>query len=184
MVKVIPYKLIRSVRKTVSIHVEPDGSVVVRAPLTTGKTFIDQFVAAKSDWIQKSAEKMRERHENRKELSLSEEQIKELKTRATAYLSQRSAYFADIMGVSYRGIKVNSANTRWGSCNSKGEINYTYRLILAPRDLVDYVVVHELAHLKEMNHSKKFWSLVSRVLPNYKQLQKQLTDWQRTMRIV
>ena len=180
----IAYKLIRSVRKSVSIHVEPDGSVVVRAPLTTGKDFIDSFVNSKSDWIQKTVEKMKLRSENRQDLALNANDVSRLKTQATAYLTERTDYFAEIMGVKYKKLRVNSANTRWGSCNSKGEINYTFRLILAPRDLVDYVVVHELAHLKEMNHSKKFWSIVSTVLPHYKQLQKQLTDWQRSMRIV
>ncbi len=178
------YKLIRSVRKSVSIHVEADGSVVVRAPLTTGKPFIDSFVASKSVWIQNSIDKMQKRQEDRKVLSLSDDQIKVYKAMARVYLTERSEYFAGLMGVRYKQLKINSANTRWGSCNSKGEINYTYRLILAPKNLVDYVVVHELAHLKEMNHSKKFWSIVSHVMPDYKQRQKLLNDWQRTMKIV
>ena len=157
---------------------------MVRAPVKTSKVFIDSFVASKSDWIQKSIDKMEKRQENRKELSLSDDQIKAYKVMASAYLTERSEYFAKQMGVRYKQLKINSANTRWGSCNSKGEINFTYRLILAPKELVDYVVVHELAHLKEMNHSKKFWSVVSHVLPDYKQKQKLLNDWQRTMRIV
>lgn len=177
------YKLIRSVRKSVSIHVEPDGSVVVRAPLTTGKGFIDSFVASKSEWIRNSIDKMKTRQENRMELALSEVQIRQFKAMASTYLTERTEYFAQIMGVRYKQLKINSANTRWGSCNSKGDINYTYRLILAPKDLVDYVVVHELAHLKEMNHSKKFWSVVAKVLPDYKKKQQLLTDWQRTMKI-
>ena len=178
------YKLIRSVRKSVSIHVEADGDVVVRAPVKTSKVFIDSFVASKSDWIQKSIDKMHKRQEDRKELSLSDDQIKAHKVMASEYLAERSEYFAKLMSVRYKQLKINSANTRWGSCNSKGEINFTYRLILAPKDLVDYVVVHELAHLKEMNHSKKFWSIVSHVMPDYKQRQKLLNDWQRTIKIV
>ncbi len=180
----IAYKLIRSVRKTVSIHVETDGSVVVRAPLTTGKGFIDSFVSSKEDWIKKSVDKMQTRQENRTELALSAQQINELKVLAKSYLTARTEYFAGVMGLHYKQLKINSAHTRWGSCNSKGEINYTYRLILAPKDLVDYVVVHELAHLKEMNHSKKFWSVVAGVLPDYKLRQKQLTEWQRSMKLI
>lgn len=81
------------------------------------------------------------------------------------------------MGVQYEKVKVNSAKTRWGSCNSRENINFTYRLIFAPEDVIDYVVVHELAHLKEMNHSHRFWSAVEEIMPDYREQRRRLKEF-------
>lgn len=72
-------------------------------------------------------------------------------------------------GFEYNNIAIRDQSTRWGSCSSKKNLNFNWRLIFAPEDILDYVIVHELCHLKEMNHSKKFWDLVGSIAPNYKQ---------------
>ncbi len=88
---------------------------------------------------------------------------------ALEHISQRVEYYAQLLGLKYRSIKVNCAKTRWGSCGHSGALNFTWRLIMAPPRVVDYVVVHELTHLKHMNHSSRFWNEVRRIVPDYKQ---------------
>jgi predicted metal-dependent hydrolase len=90
------------------------------------------------------------------------------KAQALVYITQRVEYFGRLHGLKYASIKVNSATTRWGSCGYKDTLNFTWRLIMAPLRVVDYVVVHELMHLKQKNHSKAFWAEVARIVPDYK----------------
>ena len=122
---------------------------------------------------------------------LSSVQIKEICIKlyrqiAKAHLSERTAKYAAQMGVKPSTVRINSAKTRWGSCSSKQSINFSWRLIMTDNDVIDYVVVHELAHIIQMNHSKKFWTIVANALPDYreridklKKLQKKLMteDW-------
>jgi predicted metal-dependent hydrolase len=93
---------------------------------------------------------------------------------AKGYIQDRIREFAPIMGVSPAAIKINGAKTRWGSCSGKNSVNFSWRLIVAPRELVDYVVVHELAHIKAHDHSPRFWAQVEQVLPDYKTLRRRL----------
>jgi len=91
------------------------------------------------------------------------------RAQALDHITQRVGYWAQITGLKYRSIRINSATTRWGSCGYKDGLNFTWRLIMAPARVVDYVVIHELMHLKQKNHSKKFWAEVAKVMPNYKE---------------
>lgn len=89
------------------------------------------------------------------------------KQRALEFLQERVKFYADQAGLRYSRVKINSAKYRWGSCNTKGMLNFSWRIILAPVEAADYVVVHELAHLAQHNHSKKFWDKVASMLPRY-----------------
>lgn len=91
------------------------------------------------------------------------------RSQALEYITQRVEYYAQLTGLKYRSIRVNEATTRWGSCGYRDTLNFTWRLIMAPARVVDYVVIHELMHLKQMNHSRKFWAEVSHMIPDYKQ---------------
>ena len=91
------------------------------------------------------------------------------KIQAFDYINQKTGYYAQMQGLKYGSIKVNDAKTRWGSCGYKDTLNFTWRLIMAPKRVVDYVIVHELMHLKQKNHSEKFWSEVAKIIPDYKQ---------------
>ena len=88
----------------------------------------------------------------------------------------RAAYYAPLIGVTYGRITIRNQTSRWGSCSSKGNLNFNWRLIFAPEEVVDYIVVHELAHRKEMNHSRAFYNVVASVLPDYKVQEKWLKE--------
>lgn len=172
-------RIIRSSRRTLSLQVKNDGQVIVRAPRHVTLQEIAAFVRKNSAWLHKHLEKVRKE----KELNaaspvqpLTMDDIQKLADEALRVIPGRVAHFAPLVGVTYGRITVRNQRTRWGSCSSKGNLNFNCLLMLAPPDILDYVVVHELCHRKEMNHSPKFWAEVAKVIPDYKERQK----WLRT----
>ena len=159
------YNVVYSVRKTVSISVDK-SRITVKAPIGTDKETIEKILVKHTRWIQKNIEHQKKKEELYRQLTPDE--IKKIRKDARIYFAERTRYFADIMGLKYGRITITSAQKRFGSCSSKGNISYSYRLMLYPEAAREYVVVHELAHLKEMNHSKRFYDIVSGVLPDYK----------------
>ena len=161
----ISYHWIRSRRKTIAIQIDRNGQVILRTPYGITKRQAEKFLDEKKDWILKNIRQV----ENRKtdQIMISEEQRREGIERAKRIFPERTAYFALRMGVDYGRITIREQKTRWGSCSSKGNLNFNWKLILAPPEVLDYVVVHELCHLKEMNHSKAFWDEVGKVMPEY-----------------
>ncbi|MCL2051866.1 MAG: M48 family metallopeptidase [Lachnospiraceae bacterium] len=107
--------------------------------------------------------------------------IKIYRTLAKKHLTAKTSDFAELMSLKPSAVKINSAKTRWGSCSSKKNINFSWRLIMASDEVIDYVVVHELAHIKEMNHSERFWAVVEGVLPDFKKRKKQLRELQKKL---
>ena len=175
-------KLIRSRRKTLVIEITPDAKVVVRAPLKVPVTEINRFIGEKADWIDKHIKMMEKRKEERTSADrqpLSKQEIKLLTTKAKRILPERVRYYAEIMGVEYGRITIRMQKSRWGSCSSKKNLNFNCLLMLTPQEIIDYVVVHELCHLKEMNHSPRFWAEVEKVLPDYKERRKWLRDHEK-----
>lgn len=158
------YRLVRSDRRTLVITVSREGEVVVRAPRRMPLRDIEAFIQKNECWIKKHLEKA----EKNKRPPLSEEEIKALKKRAKDLLPRLTAVWAERMGIEYGTVKITSAKKRFGSCNSKGNICYSYRLLQFPTEAIEYTVVHELAHRLEMNHGKRFYSIVARYLPDYK----------------
>ena len=161
------YKIVYSDRKTLSLQVTRLGEVVVKAPRRIAKTRIEAFATAHTDWIEKKLCEVKGRLEKYPEPS--ENEYRELISLAKSTIPSRVEYFAKIMGVSPQKISINRAKTRFGSCSSKGNLNFSCRVMRYPPDAIDYVVVHELAHLTHFNHSKSFWALVEKVLPDYKE---------------
>lgn len=159
------YEIIRSKRRTVSLQVRCDGSVLVRAPLRTSEKAIDEFVIKHENWIKSKQKIAKNRHIPE---DFSENEVKELKSKLKEIITPILEKYSKIMGVEPIKISINSAKTRFGSCSSKKTLNFSYRLALYPYEAIEYVCVHELAHLKEMNHSKKFWQIVASILPDYK----------------
>lgn len=162
-------KIIRSNRKTVSIQVNQDLSITVRAPQRVTQKEIKRILEKNDSWIQKHIEMLREKQAEAEDVKkLTAEEIKTLAEQALKLIPQRVEYFARQVGVTYGRITIRNQKTRWGSCSSKGNLNFNCLLMLAPKEILDYVVVHELCHRKEMNHSKAFWDEVAKILPDYK----------------
>ena len=169
-------RIIRTARKTISLSLDENLDVLVRAPYFVSDRDLMRLVEKKADWINKhrNAHKYRSEHMTEEE-RLTAEQLKQLAEEAKAYLPQRVRYYAGKMSVSYGRITIRNQRTRWGSCSRKGNLNFNCLLMLMPEAVIDYVVVHELCHRIEMNHSKRFWDQVARVLPDYRSQK----DWLR-----
>ena len=166
------YTLIRSKRKSLSIQIRTDGQVIVRAPLRLAQYKIDAFVREHRDWIKRNMSKVEQYQEERVEIT--DRQRAEGIYRAKEIFPERTAYFASRMGVTYGRITIREQKTRWGSCSSVGNLNFNWKLVLMPPEVLDYVVVHELAHRKEMNHSARFWRVVEEELPDYRERREKL----------
>jgi len=219
----IPYNLIRSRRKTLSLQIK-NGELIVRAPLKLPKDVIDNFVASKNEWIVDKLHQSKKRLEQQDAFKLTygstvlyrgceyiivakegdeigvdngtfymppymdSDEIKDACKRvyrrlAKMHIIKRVGEVSNRMGVTPSAIRITSAKTRWGSCSSKKSINFSWFLIMADDDAIDYVIVHELAHITEMNHSKKFWAIVEDVLPNYRQRKSHLRDLQKRLAV-
>ncbi len=168
------YEIKWSARKTVSVEIGPDCSVLVRAPLHMSRFAIDRFVASKRGWIEKhlAMQKQRMGGENadlKPEIPFTEAQMKVLRKAAKESIPPRVSYWASLMGLSFGSISIRAQKTRWGSCSVKGNLNFNCLLMLAPDEVRDYVIIHELAHIRHMDHSKDFWALVARYCPEFKE---------------
>jgi len=220
----IPYKLVRSRRKTVAIHITKNAEVEVRAPLKMPKADIDRFVAEKEKWIEKSIGRREQINTEKSGFTLhygdtvmlagnmypinvregkragfdgecfympsnlTPDEIKNAvvqvyKAIAKRIIQNKVVEYAKLMNVKPVGIKITSAKTRWGSCSGKNSINFSWRLVMADDDVIDYVVVHELAHIREHNHSPRFWAVVESILPDYKQRQNKLKLLQKQLAV-
>lgn len=167
----ISYKIIRSSRKTIALQIMPDGMLLVRCPKHMDERQIRSFVESKRHWIQKHLQ-------NRQpaQPKITPQQLQAMGEEVAQIISARAAYFAPLLGVTYKHITIRTQRTRWGSCSSQGNLNFNRLLALVPREVLDYVVVHELCHLREMNHSPKFWALVESILPDYRLRKKWLKE--------
>jgi predicted metal-dependent hydrolase len=162
-------KILKSRRRTLSLSVTAEMEVLVKAPISMPQREIDEFVQKHSGWIEKQLSFRREQREKAGNLMLTPERIVVLKRQAAELLSGRVTYYAGIMGVRPAGVKITSARTRWGSCSGKNGLNFSFLLMLVPPSAIDYVVVHELAHIRVKNHGAGFYREVERYLPDYRQ---------------
>ncbi len=167
------YEIIRSDRRTVTISIK-EGRVILRGPMRLSDKDAEKIILSHEKWILEKLEK----HKNRKAVdeNLSDEQIAELRVQAKKYFKDKAEYFSKIMNLKYGRITITGAKTRFGSCSSKRNISFSYRLMLYPEAAREYVVVHELAHLVEMNHSKRFYAIIERYLPDYKERRRLLKN--------
>lgn len=172
MDKKITFKTVFSSRKTLAIQVKSDLSVVVRAPYGTSAKTVSDAVERHSDWINRTIERVKEHEENFHEPSPEEE--KELIKKAKQVFPQKVEYYSRIMGVTPTRITITRAKTRFGSCSGKNSVSFSCRLMLYPDAAVDYVVVHELAHIRHHDHSAAFWAEVERFMPDYRERKKHL----------
>ena len=172
------YQLIRSARKTMAIQVK-DGKVFVRVPLRAGKREIDAFVKRHAKWIEKALARSADNAKKRQEEvdnagKITDTQIRALANAALKTIPERVRYFAPLIGVNYGRITIRNQSSRWGSCSAKGNLNFNCLLMLAPPNVLDSVVVHELCHRLEMNHSSRFYEHVYKYCPDYDECRKWL----------
>ncbi len=164
-----PYRVVRSRRKTLSLEITPRGEVLVRAPLHTSEAAIRAFVEGKERWIGTHLALVRDRMAASSAIPrFTEAEREALRARARPVLEARVAHYAPMAGVSWGKITVRTQRSRWGSCSAQGNLSFNALLLLTPPEVLDYVVVHELCHRKEMNHSPRFWAEVERLVPDWK----------------
>ena len=163
--------VIRSRRRSVAVEITRDGRVVVRAPLWMTKREIAAFLERKREWVETHLARMPQ-----PQPPLTMQEREELLAAAKEDLPRRVAQWAPLVGVSVGRVTVRCQRTRWGSCSAKGNLNFNCLLMLCPESVRDYVVVHELCHRREMNHSPRFWAEVERVLPDYRSHRRWLKD--------
>ena len=168
----IEYKTVYSNRRTISIIVNKNG-LTVRAPLGTSHNRIEEIIDAHASWIEKAIKKQSLRKSCE---DLSEERIDELKKSAKLIIPKKVEHYSKIMGLTYGRITITSAKTRFGSCSAKGNLSFSYRLMLYPDVAIDYVVIHELAHRVHMDHSRAFYKTVEKYMPDYKNVKQLLKD--------
>ena len=198
---IIPYTLVKSSRRrTVSIQIGAGGKMTVRCPYYMGKWVVDGFLKEKQDWIYKNYLEAFQRTSIDGSFNNSDDYtddnlripsnkpedpdlVNKHKKYARKIFEAKVAYYQQFTGGDYTSITIRDQKTRWGSCSGRGTLSFNWRLILAPPEILDYVVVHELCHLTHMNHSKEFWNLVGSVIPDYKIRRKWLKENGHTLKL-
>lgn len=160
-------RIIRSNRRSLGLEVNTEG-LIVRAPIIATDAEINSFVSEHKAWIEKSLKKVAEKQKALENLEpLTMEDIRALADKALKVIPERVRYYAPKVGVTYGRITIRNQRSRWGSCSAKGNLNFNCLLMLTPPEVIDSVVVHELCHRREMNHSDRFYAEVLRVFPDY-----------------
>ena len=160
-------RIIRSNRRSLGLEVNTEG-LIVRAPIIATDAEINSFVSEHKAWIEKSLKKVAEKQKALENLEpLTMEDIRALADKALKVIPERVRYYAPKVGVTYGRITIRNQRSRWGSCSAKGNLNFNCLLMLTPPEVIDSVVVHELCHRREMNHSDRFYAEVLRVFPEY-----------------
>lgn len=173
------YRIIRTRRKTIGLEISPDLQITVRAPYHISDVRIREFVESKQTWILKHLAIMQDRqaHDPIPAGVISDKELRHMTKEARIIIPERVKYVAKIIGVTYGQITIRHQKTRWGSCSSSGNLNFNCMLMATSPELIDYVVVHELCHRKQMNHSPLFWKEVEEILPDYRNLRSRLREY-------
>lgn len=172
--KKIDYTLKKSSRaRRVRLSVSREGLVAVTMPYGLRESVAEKFVFEKIDWIISRLNFVKQ-FEGAIVIKKNKRDYVKNKERALSFAKSRVVYFSNLYGFEYHRISVKNQKTRWGSCSKKGNINFNYKIVFLPERLADYIIVHELCHTKQLNHSKNFWNLVAKILPDYKELRKEV----------
>ncbi len=173
------YTLLRSGRRTLGLEITTELEIIVRVPYRCTQREIDRFVAAHEGWIDKHLVIQRQRQQALAARQVTPEEEQALRRRAQEYIPQRVAHYSAIMGVTPTGIRITGAQKRFGSCSGKNSLCFSWRLMQYPPEVIDYVVVHELAHIRHHDHSAAFYAFVEQVLPDHRQRRALLSDLPR-----
>lgn len=172
---VVDYRLLKKRGiKNLRITLRSDG-ILVSAPKWCPNYEIEKFLALKAEWIIKHVKDFYEREiPNRINLRDVKKNYLKHREKARLIITQKARVYAEVYGLDYRRVFIRDQKTLWGSCSRGRNLNFNYRLIFLPERLMDYVIVHEICHLRELNHSPKFWNLVAQTFPDYKKIRKEL----------
>ena len=168
------YRIIYSSRKTLALEVTKYLEIIVRAPNRVSQKVIEDFVKRHEGWIEKATNRVKQKIEN--EVTLTLEQEAKLKALAKEILPEKVKYYVKLTGLTPTALHITSAKTRFGSCSGKNSVSLSWRLIMYDEKAIDYVVLHELCHIKHHNHSDKFYALVEKYMPDYKKRAKLLKN--------
>lgn len=215
----IPTKIIKSTRKSISLAIENNGDFIVRAPLLVDEKAIYKFINQKSEWIiKKRTEQIANKPKvfnamDGETISMldteyyiklcniarvkvadnviylpnnkpKEKLILFLKRLAKKVITKEIEEVCNRFNFNYKSISINSAKTRWGSCSGGNKLHFSYKLMLCPREVVSYIIIHELCHTRIMNHSRKYWNLVQTYFKNYKDCEKWLKQNRAVVEII
>jgi len=171
--KKIDYTLKISKRaKRMRLAVYCDGSFVVTKPVGLNENIVERFIVQKSNWVLSKLDYFKQfgagifKNDQQKYLTHREEALR--------FVEKRINYFYNTYNFKFNKINIKNQKTRWGSCSKKGNLNFNYKLLFLPEHIANYIIVHELCHLKEFNHSHKFWNLVAKAIPSYLEIKKEL----------
>lgn len=166
--------------KRLRVAVYADAQVVITVPRGVNKELVEKFITQKSTWIDEKVAYFSQ-FKNKQITKTSEADFQKYKEDALALATERVAHFNQSYGFPYNQINIKNQKTRWGSCSAKGNLNFNYKIIFLPEAVRDYIVVHELCHLKEFNHSRKFWNLISETIPELSEIKNSLREWEMTV---
>ena len=167
------YRILRSRRKSVSIQITPQGEVLVRCPLTLPKREIARILESRRTWIETHLQKA---EASQAIAPLTDAELQALSRQAARVIPEKCAHFARLARVDFGRITIRCQRTRWGSCSREGNLNFNCLLLLAPEEVLDYVIVHELCHRKQMNHSPAFWTEVAAIMPDFAESRRWLKE--------
>ena len=167
------FEVIRSNRKSMAVEIKLN-KLIIRAPMQATN---EDIMPKNKAWIEKNLAKAQAQQQAAASIKkLTMDEIRQLADKALEIIPGRVNYYAPLVGVTYGRITIRNQRSKWGSCSSKGNLNFNCLLMLTPPEVIDSVVVHELCHRKEMNHSDRFYSEVLRVFPDYWKWDRWLKD--------
>lgn len=170
-------KRARSMRLTAHF----DGSIVATAPHGVGEDRINRFLEAKSAWLISKIDYFKQ-FKGQTVLKHSRSDYRKNKQKALELAEKRVGHYSSIYKFKYKSISIKNQKTRWGSCSRKGNLNFNYKIVHLPEHLADYIIVHEVCHLGELNHSQRFWNLVAKTLPDHQALRLELRKYPMALR--
>lgn len=174
IIQAIPYRVKVSRRaRRMRIAVYSDSSVVLTVPWGFGQGYAEKFIRQKQQWILKSLNYFK-KFGNRVIIKSGKREYRKYREPALSLVRARVESWNKFYGFRYNTVNIKNQKTRWGSCSKKGNLNFNYKIVHLPKPVLDYLIVHELCHLKEFNHSKSFWGLVGQGVPEYKRLRAEL----------
>ena len=175
----IRISVIRSARKSLGLEVRDANTVLARIPARVSDRELKTFVENHRSWILEKTAVMAEREENRKSTPAPPPELlsKTDRMKIQLKIGKRVRHYCETMGVTVGYVAVKNQKTRWGSCSAKGNVNFNYQLAFLPEELLDYVVIHELAHRRHMDHSREFWAEVEKYCPDYRERREQLKEY-------